>query len=138
MGEVVAFPLARRTSFISRHAKLITGMRPDAGERHLERQLAFQFETLLRKNIDVQAIDREVASLRSATQLSAKLCGLLVDRKESGQPGDFAELQSADEVLALIRRELGDATATALAAALAQQDGEPAAARLDDTRTEIF
>jgi hypothetical protein len=56
----------------------------------------------------------------AATQLTARLCGLLVDRKESGQPGEFAGLQSEAEVLALVRRELGDDSATALAAALAQ------------------
>jgi hypothetical protein len=56
----------------------------------------------------------------AATQLTAKLVGLLVDRKESGQPGEFAGLQSEAEVLALVRRELGDDSATALAAALAQ------------------
>ena len=66
VANVVPFPLARRRAFIHRHARLIAAMSPDAGERHLERQLAFQFETLRRKNIDVRAIDREVASLRSA------------------------------------------------------------------------
>jgi hypothetical protein len=53
----------------------------------------------------------------AATQLTARLC----DRKESGQPGEFSGLQSADEVLALIHRELGEDIATALAAALAQE-----------------
>jgi hypothetical protein len=62
----------------------------------------------------------------AATQLTAKLVGLLVDRKEQGQPGEFAGLQSAEEVLALIKRELGDETAAALTAALAQQDAAPA------------
>jgi hypothetical protein len=75
----------------------------------------------------------------AATQLSAKLVGLLVDRKEQGQPGQFANLQTESEVLELIRRELGDATATALAAALAQEDDAPVTeGSLDDTRTEIF
>jgi hypothetical protein len=66
VANIVPFPLARRRAFVERHARLMAAMRPDAGERHLERQLAFQFETLRRKNIDVRAIDREVASLRSA------------------------------------------------------------------------
>lgn len=60
-----------------------------------------------------------------ATQLRAKLVGLLVDRKESDAPGDFAAMQTADEVMALVRQELGEETAAALAAALAKQD-EPA------------
>jgi hypothetical protein len=64
----------------------------------------------------------------AATQLTAKICGLLVDRKETGQPGEFADMQSADEVLALVKRELGEETAAALAAALAQQDDAPVTA----------
>jgi hypothetical protein len=56
---------------------------------------------------------------------SRKLVGLLVDRKESGAPGDFAALQTTDEVLAAVRQELGDEAAVALAAALAKRD-EPA------------
>lgn len=73
----------------------------------------------------------------AATQLSAKLVGLLVDRKESGQPGDFAGLQSASEVLALVRAELGEETAALLSAAL-ERRGEEASApdALDTTRDD--
>jgi hypothetical protein len=67
----------------------------------------------------------------AATQLSAKLVGLLVDRKESGQPGDFADLQSEADVLALVRSELGDESAQALATALARADTAPEV--LDDS-----
>lgn len=73
----------------------------------------------------------------AATQLSAKLVGLLVDRKESGQPGDFAGLQSASEVLALVRAELGEETAALLSAALERRGEEPSAPApdaLDTTR----
>jgi hypothetical protein len=59
----------------------------------------------------------------AATQLTAKLVGLLVDRKEAGQPGDFAGLTSRDEVIAAIRDELGD-DAAALLHALAAPKGE--------------
>lgn len=51
-----------------------------------------------------------------ATQLQAKLVGLLVDRRESGNPGDFASLGTPQEVIDAIRRELGDAAAEALQA----------------------
>jgi hypothetical protein len=61
----------------------------------------------------------------SATQLSARLVGLLIDRKETGQPSDFAGLQSEADVLALVRSELGDESAQALAAALAKADAAP-------------
>jgi hypothetical protein len=64
----------------------------------------------------------------AATQLSAKLVGLLVDRKESGQPGDFAGLQSAADVLALVKAELGEETAALLSAALERRgEAEPSA-----------
>lgn len=53
-----------------------------------------------------------------ATLAAAKLTGHLVDRKETGSPGDFAGLKSAGEVLDVIRRELGDAAAAAIEAAL--------------------
>ncbi len=61
----------------------------------------------------------------SATATKAKLHGLIVDRKESGQPGDFAGLQSEQAVLDRVREELGDETALLLTAALAKGNAEP-------------
>jgi hypothetical protein len=58
----------------------------------------------------------------AATQLTAKLVGLLVDRKESGEPGGFAGLQSEAEVLAMVEAELGAKSALVLAAELAKLD----------------
>lgn len=79
------------------------------------------------------AIDRDLArrldqpsAAITATMSQARLTGLLVDRKESGAPGEFSTLQTADEVLERVRAELGDATADALAASLARQDAAPA------------
>jgi hypothetical protein len=63
---VVPFPLARRRAFIERHARLIATMRPDAGERHLDRQLRIQFENLQRRGFDAQTIEREVVALDAA------------------------------------------------------------------------
>lgn len=47
------------------------------------------------------------AAAHAASVAVAKLHGLMIDRKEQGAPGDFANL-SVDEVLALVRAELGD------------------------------
>ena len=69
----------------------------------------------------------QYGAARSAVETKAKLHGLLVERKESGQPGDFAGLQSASEVLALVRSELGDETAALLAAALDRREADPGA-----------
>lgn len=62
------------------------------------------------------------AAAKGAVDTKAKLHGLLVDRKETGQPGDFANLATAEDVLALVASELGPETAALLTAALAKAD----------------
>ena len=54
----------------------------------------------------------------------ARLLGLVVDRKESGAPGEFANMQSVQDVVDLVRRELGDQAADALGGLL-QADAVP-------------
>ena len=66
----------------------------------------------------------------NATIAKAKLHGLIVDRKESGAPGEFAVLTTEAEVMDAVRKELGDAAADALLASLAaaeepEQPAEP-------------
>lgn len=62
-----------------------------------------------------------------ATMAKARLLGLIVDRKETGKPGEFESLQSVDDVVAAVRNEFGDKTADALASTLvAQQATEQA------------
>jgi hypothetical protein len=65
-GTVIPFPLARRRAFIDRHARLISTMRPEVGERYLDRQLSIQAENLRRKGIPLETIEREVAALGAA------------------------------------------------------------------------
>jgi hypothetical protein len=90
----------------------------------------------MKTRVTVEAIASQIAADRDfaiqqkqpATALAAsvalgKLFGMFVDRKESGGPGDFAGLQSTEEVLAKVRLELGEETAALLARALARQDG---------------
>ena len=72
VADVVPFPLARRRAFVERHARLIAAMRPDAGERYLDRQLRIQFENLQRRGIDRRIIEREVIALDAA--IRAALC----------------------------------------------------------------
>lgn len=86
------------------------------------------------------AADRELArrleqpsAAIAATQLAARLCGLLVDRKEQGAPGDFGS-QSAADVLSMVRHELGDAAADAMEAALAQPPPEVEQLTITETR----
>ena len=82
-------------------------------------------DTLLQDLADDRALARTLgqpSAAIAATQLTAKLVGLLVDRKEQGQPGDFAGLQSEAEVLAMVEAELGVESAAILAAELAKLD----------------
>ena len=62
----------------------------------------------------------------AAVQLKARLAGLLVDRKEMGAPGDFSALQSAEDVLAAVRRDLGDKAADLLQASLLAPEADGA------------
>ncbi|MGN6285199.1 MAG: DUF6074 family protein [Afipia sp.] len=66
MAEIIPFPLAHRRAFVERHARLIAGMSAEAGERHLIRQLEIQFDTLARKGVNCDLVEREVVALRNA------------------------------------------------------------------------
>lgn len=73
-------------------------------------------------------VEAQAGAAVSATMAKARLLGLIIDRKETGQPGDFANLQSAEEVIALVRNELGDEAAKALSrlvAAAPEPEREP-------------
>lgn len=61
-----------------------------------------------------------------ATATMARLVGLMVDRKETGAPGDFAALQTTDEIVDALRKLAGDEAADALAGLLARQPAETA------------
>jgi len=75
----------------------------------------------------------QYGAARSAVETKAKLHGLLVERKESGQPGDFAGLQSAAEVLAVVETELGSETAALLTAALQRREEQASSPDVVDT-----
>ena len=110
-------------SRLLRHVKVkrrLTELRQQMADRN-----RITVDTLLQDLADDRKLARDLgqpSAAIAATQLSAKLVGLLVERKESGQPGDFAGLQSASEVLALVKAELGDETAALLSAALERRE----------------
>jgi len=98
-------------------------------KRQMNTRTRITIESLLHDLAEDRALAREtkqVSAAIAATQLSAKLVGLLIDRKESGQPGDFSDLTSADEILARVRADLGDEMADAITQALAKQADKPA------------
>lgn len=57
-----------------------------------------------------------------ATMAKARLLGLIVDRKETGKPGEFESLATTDDVLQAVRTEFGDAVANALASEFKAQE----------------
>lgn len=82
-----------------------------------------------------QRLDQPSAAL-SATKLAAQLCGLMVERKESGAPGEFAALQTPEEVLAYVTKELGAEAAAALTAALSKRAEQPLPEVIEATHDE--
>lgn len=72
---------------------------------------------------------KQASAAISATQLMAKLVGLLIDRKESGAPGEFGHLTSPEQVREKLAADYGPEVAQLLDAALraAQAPGEPIA-----------
>ncbi len=119
-------------------SRLLSNAKVQLRIKELDRQMTertrITIDTLLRDLAEDRALAREtkqVSAAIAATQLSAKLVGLLIDRKESGQPGDFSDLTSADEILARVRADLGDEMADAITAALAKQADTPAETSVD-------
>jgi len=90
-------------------------------------------ETLLNDLAADRKLARELgqpSAAIAATHLTAKLCGFLIDRKETGAPGEFAGLSEA-EILAKVRAVFGEETAELLSKALERHerlaiDAEPA------------
>jgi hypothetical protein len=62
----IPFPLSRRRYLIVRLAIQVAARAPDAGEAHLWRQLDRQANTLRRKQVSEQAIQREIRALAAA------------------------------------------------------------------------
>lgn len=96
-------------------------------QRLAELDHAFQVKTRVTLETICDKLDEDREFARSvgqagpalnATIMKAKIHGLMIDRRESGDPGEFSKLQSADDVLALIRAEFGEEIAELLIRAL--------------------
>jgi hypothetical protein len=68
----------------------------------------------------------QLSAAKGAIETKAKLHGLLIDRKESGAPGDFQGDQTMEAVLARVEAELGAGIAVLLRAELAKRDVDAA------------
>lgn len=71
-------------------------------------------------------------AMMAASEKKAKLVGLLIDRREQGQAGDFDSLQTPEEVIALLAEQAGPEAAEALAKALGLQP------RSGDIRDDLY
>lgn len=66
MAEMIPFPLARRVEFVRRHASRALELKPDAGERHIQRMVDDQRATLLRKGCSPERVEAECSALEGA------------------------------------------------------------------------
>jgi hypothetical protein len=77
----------------------------------------------------------QFGAAKGAIDSKAKLHGLMVERRETGQPGDFST-QTEAQTLELVRAELGDDAAAVLSKALQAIEGgedEPASLEIDSS-----
>lgn len=102
---------------------------------HVKRRLEERQKAMLKKaDITVDRILNEYEDARAlaiqqgkpeammaASEKKAKLVGLLIDRREQGNAGDFDSLQTPEEVIALLTEQAGPEAAEALAKALGLQ-----------------
>jgi len=127
-----AYPMAGYNAHRSAPARLCGNVRIKRRLAELTRGLALKTRVTVEKITDQLDEDRafarrlgQPATAHAATVSKAKLHGLLVDRKEVGTPGGFEALETSEEVLALVGRELGAEAAAALGAALEKRETEP-------------
>jgi hypothetical protein len=66
MAEIVPFPAARRVAFIRKHAARMAALAPVPAEKHLMQQLTVQRDTMLRRGIAPEVVEREITTLASA------------------------------------------------------------------------
>src|SRR5262249_57120646 len=60
---VMPFPLTRRHGFAARHAEIIASLKPKSAKRHLDHQLKIQRETMQRRGVAEELIERELKAL---------------------------------------------------------------------------
>lgn len=125
---------ASRNSLDAAASRLLRHHKVQLRIRELDRQMAERtrvtVESLtddLNRIMQGAEADKQYAAAKGAVDTKAKLHGHLIDRKETGAPGDFASMQNAGEVLDLVRKELGDEAADALAAVFAKKEAEEVA-----------
>ena len=59
-ASIVPFPLARRHNMITRQSRYAAELNPDAAERFIQQQLKIQGDSMRRRGIEEDLIDREL------------------------------------------------------------------------------
>ena len=67
-AAVFPFPIIRRHGFIRKQASHAALMNPDSGVRYLQHQIDVQAETMRRRGINEDLIQRELHCMRRALQ----------------------------------------------------------------------
>src|SRR6266849_2343608 len=105
-------------------ARLLGHARVKSRIGELRRQMTYKTKISLESLLNDLAEDRALArqlgqpsAAIQATTMAAKLVGLMVERKESGAPGDFASL-TAEQVIEQVRKDHGADVAKLFAKAL--------------------
>ena len=73
MAALIPFPLARRRKSVIRHAAHMAALSATAADGYLERQMAVQRETLTRKGVVTEVVDREVDAMERAIRSELSL-----------------------------------------------------------------
>jgi hypothetical protein len=76
--------------------------------------------------LDMAKMNAKPAEMISAATAQAKLVGLLRDRVETGQPGDFDGLENISDILEKVEQDMGAEAALALAKAFGYAKTETA------------
>lgn len=120
---LAGYQVTTRNALDAASSRLLGHVKVKAEINRRQRAMIKRADVTLDKLLQDLADDRELArrldqpsAAIAATQLTAKLCGHLIERKESGGPGDFATAKTEAEVIDQVRAELGDKAASLLQA----------------------
>ncbi len=89
-------------------------------QMEIRRKADISFEKILNDYqyaLEMAKANQEPGNIIAAAREQARLVGLLVDRRESGQPGDFDQMENISEILEAVEKQAGPEAAMALAKA---------------------
>jgi len=130
--KAAGYQVATRAALDVNASRMLRHAKVKSRIAELRRQMTYKTKISLESLLHELDKDRELArrvdqpsAAIQATVMQAKLVGLMVDRKESGSPGDFAAL-SAEQVLEQVRKDHGDDAANAFARLIGASEREQA------------